>query len=306
MATLVLEVNNLTKKYGDFTAVKNLSFDLKEGEILGLLGPNGAGKTTTMQMLLGLTSLTGGKIKYFGKNFADHRSEILDQVNFASAYTELPWLLTVKENLTYISYLYSIKKRKERLDKIKKIFELDELWNKELHQLSAGQKTRVNLAKSFINFPRIILLDEPTASLDPEVANLIREFLRKQRKEFEVSIIITSHNMAEVEELCDRVVFINHGEIIANDTPENLARTIEISHLRLMAKSAILIKLESLANESKLSSSIEGNHILIDIKEKEIPRFLKLVGEKNLDYLEISIERPTLEDYFLQRAKDRK
>lgn len=302
----VLAVTNLTKKFGDFVAVDNISFELKEGEILGFLGPNGAGKTTTLQMLLGLTTPTSGEVRYFGKSFSKHRSEILDEVNFSSAYTELPWLLTVRENLTFISYLYSIRDRQSRLQKIKKIFQLEEIWNKELRQLSAGQKTRVNLAKALINFPKVLLLDEPTASLDPEVAALIREFLHNQRQEFQVSILITSHNMAEVEELCDRVVFIHHGKIIANDTPENLARTVEISHLRLLVNESLRLRLLELCKEKNLPAVAEGPITVIEIGEKAIPKFLRLLMEQNIDYEEITIEQPTLEDYFLHRAKEKR
>jgi len=299
----VLEAKNLTKKFGKVIAVDNISFALKEGEILGMLGPNGAGKTTTLQMLLGLLKPSSGEVVYFGKKLDEDRSEILDQVNFSSAYTELPWLLSVRENLTFISYLYDIKDRKARLEKIRKTFQLEAIWNKEIHHLSAGQKTRVNLAKSFINFPKVLLLDEPTASLDPEVALFIREFLHHERKQFNVSIIITSHNMAEVEELCDRVIFIHHGKIISDDTPENLAKTIETAHLRLLVTEELRSKLAYLCHQQSLQYQEEGPYLMIDIKEKAIPGFLKILSDQKIDFEEISIERPTLEDYFLQTAK---
>jgi ABC-2 type transport system ATP-binding protein len=299
----ILKVSNLTKKFGDFTAVDNISFELKEGEILGLLGPNGAGKTTTMQMLLGLTAVNSGSIEYFGKDFAANRSEILEHVNFSSSYTELPWLMTVRENLNFIAYLYDIKDRKARLAKIRNIFQLEELWNKQIRELSEGQKTRVNLAKAFINFPKVLLLDEPTASLDPEVAAYIRSFLEKQRQEFSVSILITSHNMAEVEELCDRVIFINRGKIIADDTPDNLARTIHTSHLRLLIPQDHHNSFDAFAKSNELSVRGEGNYTVIDITAKQIPEFLRQLSIAGIRYDEISIEQPTLEDYFLETAK---
>jgi ABC-2 type transport system ATP-binding protein len=300
----ILEVRNLTKKFGGFTAVDNISFNLKEGEILGMLGPNGAGKTTTLQMILGLSTPTSGLIEYFGKDFDKHRSEILEQVNFSSAYTKLPRHLSVRENLTFISYLYNIKDRKKQLNKIVEVFQLKELWNHEMRQLSAGQATRVNLAKSFINFPKVLLLDEPTASLDPEVASYIREFLENQRKEFQVSILITSHNMTEVEELCDRVIFINHGKVIANDTPENLAKTIEISHLKLLIPKDQQDQLNQFCKTKNLNIRHEGNYTFVDIRAKSIPEFLRDVANANLTYDEISIVEPTLEDYFLQKARN--
>lgn len=219
MQDIILEVKNLTKRFGEFTAVNNISFSLKQGEILGLLGPNGAGKTTTIQMLLGVMEPTEGDVAYFNKPFKKNREEILEYLNFSSTYTNLPWILTVKENLTFVSYLYDIKNRKERLDKITKMFHIEELLSKKMQDLSAGQLTRVNLAKAFINLPKILLLDEPTASLDPDIANYVRKLLKEQREKFGISIIITSHNMSEVENLCDRVIFINNGKIIADNTP---------------------------------------------------------------------------------------
>jgi ABC-2 type transport system ATP-binding protein len=169
-----------------------------------------------------------------------------------------------------------------------------------MHQLSAGQQTRVNLAKAFINLPRVLLLDEPTASLDPDIAKYIRDFLQDQRKEYNISIIITSHNMAEVEEVCDRVVFINHGEIIANDKPENLAKTIEISHIELRVTN--IKKTTSYCEKKKHTYRINGKYITIDVKEKEIPMFLRGLMDNAIEYTEISIEKPTLEDYFIQKA----
>lgn len=298
----ILEVKDLTKQFGTFTAVNGISFALKEGEILGVLGPNGAGKTTTIQMLLGLLTPTSGEINYFGKSLTRHKSEILEHVNFSSTYTNLPWRLTVKDCLTFVSYLYDIKNRKERIRKIVETFRLEELLKKEISSLSAGQQTRVNLAKSFLNYPKVLLLDEPTASLDPEVAAYIREFLLEERKKFNVSIIITSHNMAEVEEICDRVIFINHGTLIANDTPENLAGTIEVSHVELLFKNN-REKAESFMKKEKLTYEKDGKYITVTVKEKDIASFLRNLAEQDLHFEEISIEKPNLEDYFLAMAK---
>src|SRR5581483_8234151 len=177
----ILKVNKLTKKFGNFLAVNNIDLTLKEGEILGFLGPNGAGKTTTIQMLLGVLTPSSGEILYFGKNLAKYREEILDQLNFSSTYTNLPWRLTVYENLKFISYLYSVSNRSKKLNEIIEIFKLEDLKNKFMAQLSAGQKTRVNLAKAFLNNPKILLLDEPTASLDPDIAKYILNFIQEKR-----------------------------------------------------------------------------------------------------------------------------
>lgn len=300
--TDLLEVKNLTKKFGKFTAVDNISFSLREGEILGLLGPNGAGKTTTIQMLLGVLIPTSGAVSYFGKNLISNREEILEQVNFSSTYTELPWRLTVYENLHFLSYLYQINDRKQRIKKIVEIFKLHDLLNQEMSELSSGQRTRVNLAKAFLNFPRILLLDEPTASLDPDIADYIRQFLVGQRNEFQMSIIWTSHNMAEVEEVCDRVIFINNGKLIADDTPDNLAKTIEISHVELYVKDGLKRTIE-ICDNSKKAYRLEGRNIVIDLREKEIPDFLNSLMKKGVFYSSISINKPTLEDYFLETTQ---
>lgn len=296
----ILQVSNLTKKFKQFTAVSDVSFSLKEGEILGFLGPNGAGKTTTIQMLLGVLTPTSGEIDYFGKNLQNSREEILEQVNFSSTYTNLPWDLTVKENLTYLSYLYSISNRSQRIKKLITFFRLEKLINQQVKDLSSGQVTRVNLAKAMINFPKVLLLDEPTASLDPETADHIRKFLLEQRKNFHVSIVFTSHNMTEVEDLCDRVIFINQGKIIADDTPENLAKTIEVCHVELNVADGLKRTIEICENQNK-KYQLEGRYIIIDLKEREIPDFLRILMDKGVFYDQISIEKPTLEDYFLQK-----
>ncbi len=295
----ILQVKNLTKKFGSFTAVNNISFELKEGEILGLLGPNGAGKTTTIQMIIGVLTPTKGEINYFGKNLKDNREEILEKINFSSTYTQLPWLLTVEENLKFISYLYGIKDRSERIKKLVNLFKLEKLLKKQIKDLSSGEVTRVNLAKAFINYPKVLLLDEPTASLDPETADYIRDFLLKERDEFKVSIIWTSHNMAEVEEVCDRVILINNGKIIADNTPDKLAKTIEICHVELNIPDGLKRTIEICQNK-KVVYKLEGRNIIIDLKEREISEFLRMLMDKGVNYDQISIDKPTLNDYFLQ------
>lgn len=235
---VVLRVKNLTKKFGGFTAVDKISFELKKGEILGLLGPNGAGKTTTIQMLLGTLTPTSGEIVYFGKDFFKYRSEILQEVNYASAYSHLPWRLTVEENLQVYARMYGVKDRRRRIDRLLTEFDVSELGRKTMDGLSAGQKTRVTLCKAFINYPKLILLDEPTASLDPDIAARVRQFLLRQQREYGVSMLFTSHNMAEVTEVCDRVIFLKQGKIIAEDTPEKLAgdATLEEFFLQMSRK----------------------------------------------------------------------
>lgn len=302
MQQYVLETKNLTKKYGIFTAVDDVSFGLKKGEILGFLGPNGAGKTTTIQMLLGILQQTHGTVEYFGKSLEENREEILEKVNFSSTYVDLPWRLQVKEVLDYTSYLYDIENRKGRVQKIVDLFRLQKLVNQEISSLSAGQKTRLNLAKAFLNFPKVLLLDEPTASLDPETAYYIRQFVMNQRDEFDVSILFTSHNMVEVEEVCDRVIFINNGKIVAEDTPKNLPKRIHKSRLELVMKDGMKRTIKQ-CEESKLTFSVNRRAIEIEINEHAIAQFLTALSQKNIVYDQISIKKPNLQDFFLQVLK---
>lgn len=304
MVEVVLDVANLTKQYGNFTAVDNISFQLHEGEVLGLLGPNGAGKTTTIHMLLGTTTLTNGQIKYFGKDFVKNRSEVLEQVNYGSAYDNVPSRLTIWENLQVYARLYGVKDRDKRITFLLEQFELDEFRNKQVAALSAGQKTRVNLCKAFINFPKVILLDEPTASLDPEIADKVRQFILRQQRKFGVGVLFTSHNMAEVAEVCDRVLFMRSGKIVAEDTPDGLAKKIKHAVVELIVGDG-LRRVITLAEEEKLTYEVQERVIRITILEKAIPSFLTLLADKKISYSEISIEKPTLEDFFLVIAKEK-
>lgn len=211
----ILEARGLTKEFNGFRAVDDISFDMYESEILGLIGPNGAGKTTTLQMLLGLTTPTRGEVSIFGRELAGNREEILSRVNFSSSYVSLPYSLTVWENLRVFSRLYGVKDPVGRIDYLLKAFEIEDLKHKAVRKLSSGQVTRVCLCKALLNDPRVLFLDEPTASLDPDIADKTRTLLQKIRDESGLSILYTSHNMQEMEELCDRVVFLDRGRVLA-------------------------------------------------------------------------------------------
>jgi ABC-2 type transport system ATP-binding protein len=298
----ILEVKDLKKTFKSTPVIKGLSFDMAEGEILGILGPNGAGKTTTLQMLLGILTPTSGTIKVFDLDLSTHKSEILERMNFSSTYVDLPWRLTVKENLEWSAWLYNITDRPKRLTQIRDLFRLEKQWNQPISALSAGQRTRVNLARSMINFPSLLLLDEPTASLDPEVAAYIREFFANQRKTYNKSIILTSHNMSEVESLCDRVIILKDGLIIGNDTPSALAKKIEFSHLSLRVTKNFA-KLDKLIALRRLESVRSDNNYTITLKESLLPLFLYELTKQNISYTEIAIDKPTLEDYFMKVAK---
>ena len=214
-----LEVINLEKKFKDFTAVNNVNFSIDEGQTLGVLGPNGCGKTTTIGMLLGLIKPSSGRILINGKNFEDlNREKILSEFNFASPYVELPKKLTVKENLEIYGRLYSVKDLTKRIQQISNDLNLGLFLDKKTGELSSGQKNRVSLAKSLINKPRLLFLDEPTASLDPDIGDFVREYLENYKNNNELTILLASHNMKEVERLCDSIVMMKKGEIVDKGT----------------------------------------------------------------------------------------
>ena len=227
----ILEVKNLTKKFGSFTAVNNISFNLNEGEILGLLGPNGAGKTTTIQMLLGTITPTSGTINYFGKDFAKYQQECLQLINFTSAFNSLQGRITVWENLLVFALLYQVKNPSEKIKKLTKYFEVYELLNIKFRDLSSGQQTRINIVKSLLNDPKILLMDEPTASLDPDIADKLLTFIENLRSEHNIAILYTSHNMHEVTRICNRVIFLDKGKIVAEDTPTGLIKKLDKPNL---------------------------------------------------------------------------
>ena len=304
MSQKVLEVIGLTKKFDKFTAVNNISFEIREGEILGLLGPNGAGKTTTIHMLVDVMDPTSGSISYFGKPLKGNRSEILKNVNFSSAYISLPWLFTVEEVLRVYANLYEVPNKEYRIKRLLAEFEIEHLRKKSIHTLSAGEIARLLLTKAFVNYPKIILLDEPTASLDPDIAVKIREFLRRQQKEYKVSMLFTSHNMAEVEEMCDNIVFLNNGKIIAKDKPENLSKQIPQSEVEFITKN--IQNAKKFLDAQKISFIQNKNTFRISIKTKDISRFLTVMASENLEYEDININKPNLEDYFLKMSERRK
>ena len=217
-----LQIINLEKTYKNLKAVKNISFKLNKNEILGILGPNGCGKTTTIGMILGLLKPSNGKILIFGEEIEKKRVEILNKLNFISPYIELPKKLTVKQNLKVYGKLYGVKELNLKIEFLSEKLRLKEILDKLTGELSSGQKNRVSLAKSIINDPEILLLDEPTASLDPETGDYIRSFLEEYQKDKEASIILASHNMSEVERLCSSVLMMNKGSIIYSGSPKEL------------------------------------------------------------------------------------
>ena len=219
-----IEVINLSKSYKNKKAVNNINFEVEDNQIIGLLGPNGCGKTTTIAMILGLLKPSSGKVLINKKNIENHRISLLHKMNFISPYIELPKKLTVKQNLIVYGKLYSVEKIQERIEYLSHKLRLNDFINSITGELSSGQKNRVSLAKSLINDPKVLLLDEPSASLDPETGDFVRTFLEGYKKEKKISILLASHNMSEVKRLCSSILMMKNGTIIDQGSPEELIK----------------------------------------------------------------------------------
>ena len=219
-----LHVIKLSKNYDSKNAVQDISFKVNQNEIVGILGPNGCGKTTTIGMILGLLKPTKGKILINGKEIENQRVDLLNNLNFISPYVELPKKLSVKQNLEIYGRLYDVKNLDSKIEYLSEKLRLNEIIHKITGELSSGQKNRVSLAKSIINDPVVLLLDEPTASLDPETGDFVRSFLESYQKEKKTSILLASHNMSEVERLCSSVLMMNNGTVIDKGSPQELIK----------------------------------------------------------------------------------
>ncbi len=285
-------------------AVNNISFQLMSNEILGLLGQNGAGKTTTIQMLLHLLKPTSGIITYFGKDFAKYRSEILDAIGFASSYIRLPKQLSLEENLLFFARMYDLhpSEQKERVATCLRSFQLWDMRHQKAATLSSGQATKLMLAKAFLARPKIVLLDEPTATLDPASAHEIRSCILEQREQHGVSFLFASHNMTEVTQVCDRVLVLKSGTIIADNTPEELTATISLATILLLinenAETAV-----AYCQEQNITHQMNGNDLACEVQEQQVAHFLQALTRLGVSYSQIYIKKPQLEDYFIQMSK---
>ena len=289
----------------EFNAVNDISFDLRKGEILGFLGTNGAGKTTTMQMLLSILTPTSGEIRYFDRDFLQNRSEVLKKVGFASTYVQLPSDISLKNGLLYFANLYGLsgKEADDAVEKNLEYFKLQHLESKKACMLSAGESARAMLAKAFLANPSVVILDEPTAALDPDSACQVRRFIREKKEREQVSFLFTSHNMTEVEELCDRILVLKEGKIIANKTPEELAMTVSQTTVHLLLDKIAKSIFEDIAKSKKLNYLFDGGFVRITISENNISELLYELAIKNVKYLSIFIDKPKLENYFLTLNK---
>ncbi len=222
---MFIQIKNLTKKFKNTLAVDNINFNIGKNKTVGLLGPNGCGKTTSIGMMLGLIKPSSGEIIIDNQNLETlKRDDILSRINFASPYIELPKKLTVRQNLEVYGRLYGIKKLKDRIDEISEDLNIKNFFDRKTGELSSGQKNRVSLAKSLINKPEILLLDEPTASLDPDIGDFVRSYIQTYRSKNQVTILLASHNMSEVERLCDSIIMMRGGKIIDRGTCQEIIK----------------------------------------------------------------------------------
>ena len=223
---MILEAIHLSKRFGSFTAVDEVSFSAEAGQILGMLGPNGAGKTTTIHMLLGLITPSAGEVRIFGKPMATDRQELLQRINFTAPYVFFPYRLTVIENLRVFARIYDVVRPERRIAELLEVLNISSLRDKPISKLSSGENTRVGLAKALLNDPQLVFLDEPTAYLDPEIAAQVKTVLLDLRDRRGMTIVYTSHNMDEVEKMCDQIVFLHHGRVFASGTPIEITQAV--------------------------------------------------------------------------------
>jgi len=303
MGKNVLEVSRLTKEYRDLRAVDQISFGVKKGEILGLLGPNGAGKTTTIQMLLGLTLPTSGKIKYFGRDFLKNRSEILKRINFSSTYTNMQRRLSVWQSLRVYGGFYGIKNIEKQIKEVVEILEIEPFLDKLFWKLSSGQRTQVNLARSLMNDPELMLMDEPTASLDPEVRFRVLELVKRLQKTKKMSVLYTSHDMDEVARVCDRVIFLDKGKIVAEDSPLGLTKRVGSSKLEITFDGKQNAVEKYLKSEKRKYEFTRKHVVEINLREADVPKVLFGLSKVGVWMTDIDIKKPNLEDVFLSVAQ---
>jgi ABC-2 type transport system ATP-binding protein len=303
MSTPLLQVDGLVKEFDGFRAVDGVSFAIPKGRIIGLLGPNGAGKTTTIHMLLGITTPTAGRIVYFGREFTAHRQASLQRINFASSYNTLQGRITVGQNLVVFGHLYGIRRPHDKIRKWADYFQVTPLLHRRYWDLSTGQRTRVNLIKALLNDPELILMDEPTAALDPDIADKTLSLIEEIRRDAGVSILYTSHRMNEVTRICDEVIFLDRGRIFAQDTPLGLTKRIRAAQLRLTVEGDHAAVAAFLTERGQTYRFNQDHGVVIDTTEERIPELIFGLSERGVWITDIEVEKPTLEDVFLKIAR---
>lgn len=310
---MILEVENLKKTYRksswkfweknqETEALKGVSFEVKEGEIFGIVGPNGAGKTTLINILSGLMYKDTGSVKIFGKEAHKNREELAERMNVSTAYSGLSGNLTVDENLRIFGKIYGVENPKEKIDEVLEIFEIEELRGKKIWNLSAGQKTRANLCKSFINEPELLLLDEASAGLDPHIAEITRNAIGKLNEEHGTTIIITSHNMEDIDTLSDRLMFLHQGKKLRTGTSESLKKDIHIKVLEVEVDELTSKFVELIEH---VNGELLGNTGRVKIEqEKDIINILDRISELDLNIIDIEAKNPDLDEVFKKVARN--
>lgn len=305
-AVAALEVHNLTKTYGRYTAVDGVSFTVPRGRIVGLLGPNGAGKTTTMQMLVGITLPDGGSIRYFGHDLQRERAACLQRINFSSSYNDLQNRITVWENLLVYARLYQVARPQAKIRELGAYFGISSFMDQRFLTLSAGQKTRVNLVKALLNDPEVILMDEPTASLDPDIADRMLSLIESLRAARDLAIVYTSHQMDEVTRICDEVIFLDRGRIVAHDTPSGLTqRSSSTARVRVTFVGDAQFVIDMLRQEFDDVDLGAADEVVVAASADRVADVLLAVARAGVTVRDVDIRKPTLEDVFLQIARRR-
>lgn len=301
----LLEIRNLRKRYGAIEALKDLSLEIERGEFFGLLGPNGAGKSTTINILLGLILADSGSIRIFEQDFATHHTAIRRRMNVAAAFTSLSGVLTVRENLRVYGKIYGVNNLNAKIDELLERFEITDLVNRKLHHLSSGQHTRVTLCKGLINDPELLLLDECTVGLDPDIAEKTRRALQHFQREKHTTIIFTSHNMNEVEELCGRIAFLSKGEILRIDTAERIKNLIPHQILEIrFHPGADLVALRRVDGQPRAEPAGDSTlRFLLDDPEQQLDTLFRRLTQAGGRIADVQITRPTLEDVFIKVAR---
>lgn len=306
-----VEVKDLKKNYKSWKktveAVRGISFDIKEGEIFGLLGENGAGKSTTINILSGILTKDSGVISYFGKDIDDksERENIRNSMNVSSAYFGLTGSLSVYENLVVYAKLFGVKEYKKRIEELISQFQLTELKDKQTYTLSSGENTRLNLCKGFINHPKLLLLDECTVGLDPSIAAETRKFIKEYSQKNKATVLFTSHYMYEVEELCDRIAFMQDGKIIKIDTADNLKKLIKRQTVELTFEKSSP-EISTLLQEKGINLILfEDNKLKIEVDSEgdELYRLMHSLFKRGHYVKDMIITRPTLQDIFIHIHK---
>jgi ABC-2 type transport system ATP-binding protein len=301
----LLEIRDLRKRYGAVDALKGLSLYVERGEFFGLLGPNGAGKSTTINILLGLILPDSGSIRVFDQDFATQQIAIRRRMNVAAAFTSLSGVLTVRENLKVYGQIYGVRNLNAKIDELLERFEITNLARRKLQLLSSGQHTRVTLCKGLINDPELLLLDECTLGLDPDIAEKTRRALQEFQREKQTTILFTSHNMNEVEELCGRIAFLSKGEILRIDTAARIKSLIphQVLEVRFRpgADLSAILQLDG-APHAELGEDSTLRFVL-DEPEHQLDSLLRRLTRAGGHIVDLQITRPTLEDVFIKVAR---